>query len=78
MREYKNLEIQELDMKAKGTIVGSEGNGRGVGQIWRGKYEQGTIIYAHEYIIVKPIILYTKLIKIFLKTSNYFLNMRII
>lgn len=63
-------------MKAKGTIVGSEGNGRGVGQIWRGKYEQGTIIYAHENIIVNPIILYTKLIKIFLKTSNYFLNMR--
>lgn len=55
-------------MKAKGTVVGrgtSEGKGRRVGQIWKGKYEQGTIIYAHENIIVKPIILYTKLIKIF-------------
>lgn len=30
-----------------------------------GKYEQGTITYARENIIVKPIVLYTKLIKIF-------------
>lgn len=44
------------------------------GQILRGKYEQGTVIYVHENIIVKSAILYTKIHK---KLSNYFLNMRI-